>query len=133
MYAPHADLWNGDLHLSLRRTLSCIVTHAIYPSPLDPHPSPLTCSLPTPETPDPHVPSPPPKLPPILLPRFPHASPPCCNPRHVQIWGYVIGTFCGAIANLAPATFEFRRNMDDLNSYLAMNRVNKPLGTRLRE
>ena len=50
-----------------------------------------------------------------------------------MIWGYVIGTFCGAIANLAPATFEFRRNMDDLNSYLAMNRVDKALGTRLRE
>ena len=27
------------------------------------------------------------------------------------LWGYVIGTFCGAIANLSPQTYEFRRNM----------------------
>ena len=32
------------------------------------------------------------------------------------LWGYVIGTFCGTIANLSPATQEFRRNLDDLNT-----------------
>ena len=35
------------------------------------------------------------------------------------IWGYVIGTFVSVIANLGPATREFRRNMDDLNSWMA--------------
>ena len=49
------------------------------------------------------------------------------------LWGYVIGTFCGAIANLAPQTYEFRRNMDDLNSYIAIHRVDRELGQRLRE
>ena len=34
------------------------------------------------------------------------------------VWGYVIGTFCGTIANLSPATHEFRQNMADLNTYV---------------
>ena len=48
-------------------------------------------------------------------------------------WGYVIGTFCGAIANLKPAVQEFRRNMDDLNGYITANGVAKPLALELRE
>ena len=49
------------------------------------------------------------------------------------LWGYVIGTFCGTIANLSPATQEFRRNMDDLNTYMRSNRVDAALRSRLRE
>ena len=49
------------------------------------------------------------------------------------LWGYVIGTFCGAIANLSPSVHEFRRNMDDLNGYIASNRINAALSQRLRE
>jgi hypothetical protein len=45
----------------------------------------------------------------------------------------VIGTFCGAIANLSPLTYEFRRNMDDLNSYIRIHDVQRDLGRRLRE
>ena len=49
------------------------------------------------------------------------------------LWGYVIGTFCGAIANLSPAVAEFRTNMNDLNGYIATNQINQPLARRLRE
>lgn len=49
------------------------------------------------------------------------------------LWGYVVGVFCGVIAQLSPATREFRQNMDDLNTYLAQNRVDPELRTRLRE
>ena len=49
------------------------------------------------------------------------------------IWGYVVGTFCGSIANLSPATSDFRNNMDDLNSFMRENHMNKSLQTRLRE
>uniref|UniRef100_A0A7S2MDU8 Cyclic nucleotide-binding domain-containing protein n=1 Tax=Haptolina brevifila TaxID=156173 RepID=A0A7S2MDU8_9EUKA len=49
------------------------------------------------------------------------------------IWGYVIGTFCGTIANLSPATREFRHNMDDLNTYMAANHFDSSLQARLRE
>jgi hypothetical protein len=50
-----------------------------------------------------------------------------------MLWGYVIGTFCSTIANLSPSTAAFRQNMDDLNAYLASNRVEKQLCYRLRE
>ena len=49
------------------------------------------------------------------------------------LWGWVIGTFCGTIANLAPGTRAFRENMDDLNRYCAANRVDHMLRRRLRE
>ena len=49
------------------------------------------------------------------------------------IWGFVIGTFCGAIANLSPATYEFRRNMSDLNTYISANDIDRGLGMRLRD
>ena len=49
------------------------------------------------------------------------------------LWGYVIGTFCGTIANLGPATREFRQNMDDLNEHMAKSNVDKELRVRLRE
>ena len=49
------------------------------------------------------------------------------------LWGYVIGTFCGTIANLSPATSEFRRNMDDLNAYMVTHAVDWSLRVRLRE
>ena len=49
------------------------------------------------------------------------------------IWGYVIGTFVSVIANLGPATREFRRNMDDLNSWMARHGMNRVLRLRLRE
>jgi hypothetical protein len=49
------------------------------------------------------------------------------------LWGWVIGTFCGTIANLAPGTRAFRDNMNDLNHYLSVNRVDKQLRQRLRE
>jgi len=49
------------------------------------------------------------------------------------LWGYVIGTFCGALANLSPAVAEFRTNMNDLNGYIATNQINQPLARRLRE
>ena len=49
------------------------------------------------------------------------------------LWGYVIGTFCSTIANLSPETQDFRRNMDDLNGYMASNNVQKSLRVRMRE
>jgi len=49
------------------------------------------------------------------------------------LWGYVIGTFCGTIANLGPATREFRQNMDDLNEHMTKSDVDKELRVRLRE
>ena len=49
------------------------------------------------------------------------------------LWGYVIGTFCGTIANLSPATADFRRNMDDLNAYMSSNEVDRGLRVRMRE
>jgi len=49
------------------------------------------------------------------------------------VWGYVIGSFCGVIANLAPATAEFRQNMDDLNVYMAANHVDSGLRVQLRD
>ena len=49
------------------------------------------------------------------------------------LWGYVIGTFCGTIANLSPAKREFRQTMDELNAYMKANHVSKELRGRLRE
>ena len=49
------------------------------------------------------------------------------------IWGFVIGTFVSVIANLGPATREFRRNMDDLNSWMARHGMDPVLRLRLRE
>ena len=49
------------------------------------------------------------------------------------IWGFVIGTFVSIIANLGPATREFRRNMDDLNSWMARHSMNPVMRLRLRE
>jgi hypothetical protein len=48
-------------------------------------------------------------------------------------WGYVLGTFCGVIASLAPSTADFRRTMDDLNSFLSANHISPDLSKRLRE
>ena len=49
------------------------------------------------------------------------------------IWGFVIGTFVSVIANWGPATREFRRNMDDLNSWMARHGMNPKMRLRLRE
>ena len=49
------------------------------------------------------------------------------------LWGYVVGTFCGTIASLAPATREFRATMGELNSYLERHHVGGELRRRLRE
>lgn len=49
------------------------------------------------------------------------------------LWGYVVGTFCGTIANLSPAKREFRQTMDELNAYMKSNHVSPALRGRLRE
>ena len=49
------------------------------------------------------------------------------------LWGQVIGTFCGVIATFDPHGAEFRRNMDDLNVFMAQKHLPTDMRRRLRE
>ena len=49
------------------------------------------------------------------------------------IWGQVIGTFCGIITSFDPHGAEFRRNMDDLNSFMSNKQLPTEMRQRLRE
>ena len=50
-----------------------------------------------------------------------------------MIWGAVIATFCGVIANLDPAGTEFRKTMDDLNTFMALQGLPKDMRIELRQ
>jgi len=50
-----------------------------------------------------------------------------------MIWGSVIATFCGVIANLDPAGVEFRKTMDDLNRFMALQGLPNDMRRQLRE
>ena len=49
------------------------------------------------------------------------------------LWGQVVGTFCGVIATFDPHGAEFRRNMDDLNVFMASKHLPVEMRRRLRE
>ena len=49
------------------------------------------------------------------------------------LWGQVVGTFCGVIATFDPHGAEFRRNMDDLNVFMAQKHLPVEMRRRLRE
>ena len=49
------------------------------------------------------------------------------------LWGQVVGTFCGVIATFDPHGTEFRRNMDDLNVFMASKHLPVEMRRRLRE
>jgi len=49
------------------------------------------------------------------------------------LWGQVVGTFCGVIATFDPHGAEFRRNMDDLNVFMAQKHLPAEMRRRLRE
>lgn len=48
-------------------------------------------------------------------------------------WGNVIATFCGVVATINPEQSEFRRTMDDLNRFMALQDLQPKMKTRLRE
>jgi len=50
-----------------------------------------------------------------------------------MIWGMVIATFCGVIANLDPAGTEFRQTMDNLNRFMALQGLPTTMRQQLRE
>jgi len=50
-----------------------------------------------------------------------------------MIWGSVIATFCGVIANLDPQGTEFRNTMDDLNTFMASQAIPNDMRVSLRE
>jgi len=50
-----------------------------------------------------------------------------------MIWGMVIATFCGVIANLDPAGTEFRQTMDNLNRFMSLQGLPKDMRQQLRE
>jgi len=50
-----------------------------------------------------------------------------------MIWGSVIATFCGVIANLDPQGTEFRKTMDDLNTFMASQGIPREMRISLRE
>ena len=49
------------------------------------------------------------------------------------LWGQVVGTFCGVIATFDPHGAEFRKNMDDLNVFMANKHLDVDMRRRLRE
>jgi len=50
-----------------------------------------------------------------------------------MIWGMVIATFCGVIANLDPAGTEFRQTMDNLNRFMQAQGLPIKMRRELRE
>lgn len=50
-----------------------------------------------------------------------------------MIWGAVIATFCGVIANIDPGGTEFRQTMDNLNKFMATNGLEDSMRISLRE
>jgi len=50
-----------------------------------------------------------------------------------MIWGFVIATFCGVVANLDPAGTEFRTTMDNLNRFMALQGLPNDMRRTLRE
>lgn len=50
-----------------------------------------------------------------------------------MLWGMVLGTFCGVLANLNPGAQEFRKRMDELNDFMSMQALPKDMRLRLRE
>jgi len=50
-----------------------------------------------------------------------------------MIWGSVIATFCGVVANLDPAGTEFRTTMDNLNRFMALQGLPQDMKQSLRE
>ena len=49
------------------------------------------------------------------------------------LWGHVIGTFCGVVANMNPRAAEFNSRMDDLNRFVSAHQLDSELRRRLRE
>merc|ERR1719482_438664 len=50
-----------------------------------------------------------------------------------MIWGSVIATFCGVVANLDPAGTEFRTTMDNLNRFMKLQGLPQQMRQQLRE
>merc|ERR1719482_1835459 len=50
-----------------------------------------------------------------------------------MIWGSVIATFCGVVANLDPAGTEFRTTMDNLNRFMSQQCLPQQMRQQLRE
>ena len=50
-----------------------------------------------------------------------------------MIWGSVIATFCGVVANLDPAGTEFRTTMDNLNRFMSQQGIPEDMRIQLRE
>jgi hypothetical protein len=50
-----------------------------------------------------------------------------------MLWGAVIATFCGVIANLDPAGTEFRTTMDNLNRFMSQQCLPQQMRQQLRE
>jgi len=50
-----------------------------------------------------------------------------------MIWGSVIATFCGVIASMDPKGTEFRKTMDDLNSFMELQGLPRDMRISLRE
>ena len=40
-----------------------------------------------------------------------------------MMWGHVIGTFCGVVANMSPHITLFNNQMDDLNGYIKKRKL----------
>jgi CRP-like cAMP-binding protein len=50
-----------------------------------------------------------------------------------MIWGTVIAVFCGVLANMDPKGTEFKRTMDDLNSFMSEQGLPPEMRPKLRE
>jgi CRP-like cAMP-binding protein len=50
-----------------------------------------------------------------------------------MIWGTVIAVFCGVLANMDPKGTEFKRTMDDLNSFMSEQGIARKMRVELRE
>ena len=49
------------------------------------------------------------------------------------LFAYLVGSFCGLAANLAPDTVRFRQDLTDLNKFHAAHAIPKQLRYALRE
>jgi len=50
-----------------------------------------------------------------------------------MIWGTVIAVFCGVLTNMDPKGTEFKRTMDDLNSFMSEQGIARKMRVELRE
>ena len=50
-----------------------------------------------------------------------------------MIWGTVIAVFCGVLANMDPKGTEFKRTMDNLNSFMSEQGLPNEMRVKLRE